>query len=383
MQNITTAQSNWFNRPADERFSSLTALHAAAQADRYESIERPIPVGDLKVKTDDTGSRILLNGRTHAAAMTHYAFSQLATLAGAPAGYMRRLPAPLAVNCLAHGLQSLADETKRTHHKVYLRAARDASGAFDPTQGMTAKAVTSNDYARIYDADLVERLIRIQENNPQWHLPTDWNNTPSGAFRGDRDLFVLMVDGGSVVEDPTISLSAGTDANARAMFRGMILRNSEVGHCALTLQTFMFRVVCGNLCIWGAENIKTIRRRHVGAAHSLMWKVQDGFNAARLAADRPASRDEQAIARLNTIELGKNADEVTRVGQDAGLSAPLARSAYELATIHEDNPRSVWGYAQGITRASQQTADGHQDDRLAIDRIAGALLTKHTRAVYA
>lgn len=380
-RNITSAQSNWFRRPADERYSSLQALYDAAQADRLESIERSIPVGDLKAKTDDAGTRVLVNGRTNAASLTHYAFGQLSTLAQAPAGYMRRLPAPLAAECLQHGLTLMADEAKREQHKLYFRVARNADGSIDPQNGLTAKAITSNDYARVYDAELVERLIRIQQQHPAWHLPLDWNNTPSGAFRGDRDMFVLMVDGGSIVEDPTITTSSSSGPNDRAMFRGMILRNSEVGHCALTLQTFQFRFVCGNLCIWGAENVRTIRRRHVGQAHSLMWRVSDGFDAARRFAQRPASADQYAIGRLATIELGKDADEVIRVGQDAGLSAPVARSAYELATIHEQNPRSVWGYANGITRASQIDAAGHQDDRLTIDRIAGNLLTKYTRAL--
>ncbi len=378
--NISAAQSQWFNRPEDERFSSLQALHANALKDRQESAEKTIPVADVRVKVAPDGKALQVNGRTNAAHLTHYSFSQLASIAGAPAGYMRKLPAPLAAECIQHGLTTIAEEMRRSGHKLYLRADRGQDGA-PVLDTLTAKAITSPDYARIYDHELVERLIRVQDAHPKWHLPLDWNNTPSGAFRGDRDMFVLMVDGGSIVEDPTIRTDSSQGAMARAMFRGMILRNSEVGHCALTLMTFQFRFVCGNLMIWGAENVRTIRRRHVGTSSGLMMRVQEGVREAERFALRPASHDQRAIEALNRRELGKDREEVIAAGQVAGLTAAVARSAYELAELHEDNPRSVWGYANGITRASQVTSEGHYDERLDIDRVAAALLQKHTKAL--
>lgn len=382
MTNISAAQSQWFSRPEDERFTSLEALRDAAYADRNASAEKIVPVADVRAKVSDDGRSIVLNGKTNAARLTHYAFGQLASIAGAPAGYMRRLPAPLAAECIQHGLTELEETRKREAHKLYLTAKRDAAGA-PILDTLTAKAITSRDYARIYDHELAERLIRVQQSHPAWHLPLDWSQRPSGAFRGDRDMFVLMVDGGSIVEDPTIRTDSSQGSSARAMFRGMILRNSEVGHCALSLMTFQFRYVCGNLMIWGASNVRTIRRRHVGQSHSLMQRIHDGVRAAELFAARPASEDERAIRLLAVTELGKDRDATIDAGRDAGLSAPVARLAYEQAEAYEENPRSVWGYAQGITRASQLTTDGHQDERLEIDRIAGAMLAKWTTKVYA
>jgi hypothetical protein len=37
------------------------------------------------------------------------------------------------------------------------------------------------------------------------------------------------------------------------------------------------------------------------------------------------------------------------------------------------NPRSIWGYVQGLTRLSQRTS--WQDERFALDRAASRLLT--------
>jgi hypothetical protein len=49
-----------------------------------------------------------------------------------------------------------------------------------------------------------------------------------------------------------------------------------------------------------------------------------------------------------------------------------ASEAYGLAEQYETNPRSVWGYVQGLTRLSQHTP--WQDGRFALDRTASRLL---------
>jgi hypothetical protein len=55
------------------------------------------------------------------------------------------------------------------------------------------------------------------------------------------------------------------------------------------------------------------------------------------------------------------------------LSLKQAAEAYSLAERYETNPRTVWGYLQGLTRLSQQMP--WQDGRFLIDRAAGRLLT--------
>ena len=52
-------------------------------------------------------------------------------------------------------------------------------------------------------------------------------------------MFLFLVDGNRDLDDPT-------DASHAGVFRGFILRNSDVGAAALTLDVFLFRAVCGN-----------------------------------------------------------------------------------------------------------------------------------------
>jgi hypothetical protein len=49
-------------------------------------------------------------------------------------------------------------------------------------------------------------------------------------------MFLVLVDGNRALDDATDGLRAG-------LFRGVILRNSDVGAAALTLDVFLFR--CG------------------------------------------------------------------------------------------------------------------------------------------
>jgi hypothetical protein len=59
--------------------------------------------------------------------------------------------------------------------------------------------------------------------------------------------------------------------------------------------------------------------------------------------------------------------------QRLDLSQKQAGEAYTLAETFESNPRSVWGYVQGLTRLSQRTPWQH--GRFALDRATGRLLT--------
>ena len=80
------------------------------------------------------------------------------------------------------------------------------------------------------------------------------------------------------------------------------------------------------------------------------------------------------LLRATSQELGPTREAVLDAAtQRLDLSQKSAAAAYELAERHETNPRSVWGYVQGLTRLSQRTS--WQDSRFALDRAASRLLT--------
>jgi hypothetical protein len=177
-------------------------------------------------------------------------------------------------------------------------------------------------------------------------------------------MFLFLVDGNRSLDDPTDGSQAG-------LFRGFMLRNSDVGAAALSLDVFLFRAVCANHIIWGFHHVAGFRRRHIGASIHRAWTHSLGEVRAALDADLAADRT--ILLRATSQELGETREKVIEgVMQRLDLPRKHALDAYTMAEQHETNPRSVWGYVQGLTRLSQHTP--WQDTRFTLDRAASRLL---------
>src|SRR4029077_13005874 len=126
-----------------------------------------------------------------------------------------------------------------------------------------------------------------------------------------------------------------------------ILRNSDVGAAALTLDVFLLRAVCGNHVIWGFQHVAGFRRRHVGASIQAEWTTS--LDSIRAALDADPARDRTVVLRAYAQELGATREAVQTAGVGRlELSEKQAAEAYTLAEQHETNPRSIWGYVQGL-----------------------------------
>src|SRR5436305_3880100 len=240
----STAHRRWASRPPDERFASVHALYEAARARRQRIEERTIDTGAFRTEADDDDLVLReTSGRT--AALTHWSFGQLATIASAPPHYLRTLPAAIASSAINVGLQ----RQRREQHKLLVERIAP----------WTVHAVTSQRYARVHHDELASRVFDLMAGHPAWHLPLGYKDgeygaerVPSGAYLGDRDMFLFLVDGNRALDDPTDRTDAG-------LFRGFILRNSDVGAAALTLDLFLFRAVCLNHLVWGFQHVAGFR----------------------------------------------------------------------------------------------------------------------------
>jgi len=226
-----SAHRQWASRPPDERYASVQALYDAARARRLRLEERTTHT--VHVQTEAVGPDVVFRdtlGRT--AGLTNWSFGQLASLASAPPSYLRTLPAVIASAAINHGLT---------------RLDRDQCQLFvDRAEPRTVHAMTSPRYARVHHDELAGRVLDLMADHPAWQLPLGYRDgdygaerVPSGAYLGDRDMFLFVVDGNRDLDDPTDRTQAG-------LFRGFILRNSDVGTAALTLDLFLFRQCCLN-----------------------------------------------------------------------------------------------------------------------------------------
>jgi hypothetical protein len=352
-----TAHREWVRRPPDERYASVQALFEAARERRTRTEERGIDTVDLRTEAVASDALVLREAGERHAALTNWSFEQLATNAGAPPKYLRTLPAAIASAAINHGLE----RQRRERQQLFV----------DRAEPWTVHAMTSLRYARVHYDELAARVLELMAQHPTWHLPLGYQDgvfgaerVPSGAYLGDRDMFLFLVDGNRDLEDPTDRTHAG-------LFRGFILRNSDVGAAALTLDAFLFRLVCGNHIIWGFQHEAGFRRRHVGASIQEAWTTSLASVHATLDAHPVFERT--VILRATTQELGPTREAVLEaVVQRLDVSQKHAAEAYTLAEQYETNPRSVWGYVQGLTRLSQRTP--WQDGRFGLDRAAGRLL---------
>ena len=98
-ERIGRVSSEWFSRPDDERYLSLTDLHASVRSRADHAQTRTVESRAVRVEAsrgDAERLSLIVPGRDEPISPTHWSFGQLCSLVGAPASYMRQLPAPLA-----------------------------------------------------------------------------------------------------------------------------------------------------------------------------------------------------------------------------------------------------------------------------------------------
>jgi hypothetical protein len=168
-QRIGRVSSEWFSRPADERYLSLSELFDAVRGRAERSRTRTVESEKIRVEASrDDAERLtlLLPGEEVPLAPTHWSFGQLTTMIGAPATYLRQLPAPLAAINLQYGLTS--------HRAELIKTLEVEDGRVE------LRAVTGPDYGRIFDHELVAAVQRIAGNgtgDTRWKIPgvLDWS----------------------------------------------------------------------------------------------------------------------------------------------------------------------------------------------------------------
>jgi hypothetical protein len=359
MSTITTASRQYATRPADERFNSLPDLLAHSLEMKNHCAERGYNLKDLRVEPRE-GNDLALVSPKGAATFTNWSFGQLARTVGAPAAYLRDLPPALAADCLNFGLQDSPVGTSATI------LARGANGA-----PPVIRSVTSESYGRLWDADLYSGVTRlITDRDKAWGLPPVWGGGVAGAYAGDRDSFLIVTNGGSIVTDPSLSGKADNQ-----LFRGLMIRNSEVGASSVVIEAILYRYICGNHMLWGATVDRAFRRRHVGS-HVLRDTIREIGTIAYKWVSRSAAQDQALIQTLIDKEIASTREAVIDELRAMGATKEQAENAYASCERFETaSPRSFWGVAQGLTRLSQ-TDSGYQDERYNLDKLAGLVLAK-------
>lgn len=358
MSTLMQASHQWATRPADQRFTSLFEMqermtyvrdHSRACAVSSRAIELA-PIG-----TDHRGLSVVV-GDEHVYSPTHFSFGQLAQLAEAPAAYLRTLPSELAADALNYGLG-------------FKRGVSDVGVLLYKDGTTELRAATGPNYGRIWNTDIIKSLTDHVGDGVSgaWRVPGEFGKAVqvtkdnTTLFASDRDMFVFLAD-----EEHRIEMPNRRNGAAGSLARGFFCWNSEVGDKTFGIATFLFDYVCCNRIVWGAEGFKEIKIRHTaGAPDRWLEEVKPALTAY-------AQSTESTVLDTVKAAQAKKVDDL-----DEFLAKRFTRNrAAAIKIAHEaDEGRpmeTLWDVTTGITayaRGIQQ-----QDDRVAIERIGGAVL---------
>jgi len=384
-ENLYAASHQWATRPRDERYASIAAMLAATKAHAATASETTLALSDINVVP--MGKDIALTRGQHPARLTHYAFGQLARLAGAPANYLRELPTELATQCIQTGLARIKED-------------RNLNLLIHKNGSLVARAITTERYDWVWNFEVVEqvqkRLIErgwrtppampssnaapedcrpaTQEDlSPHTNVRLGQLIAPAGLYASDHDCFIFVVND-----------REGLEENGSAYARGAFIQNSEVGDCALKFTTFLYDYVCQNHIVWGAREVNRVSVRHMKAARvssgNTLYNAIVGWRTQLAQLPSATSLAEQMRAARTKV-LGSSDDEVvdnTYVWAKGRNLSRLTKStltdAYQLAerTPRYGNPRTVWGMVNGLTELSQRSE--YADERNDLDLQAGRLM---------
>jgi hypothetical protein len=370
---IGRVSSEWFSRPADERYLSLSELHTAVRGRAERSRTRTAESAAIRVEAnrhDAERLTLLLPGEEIPLAPTHWSFGQLTTMVGAPSTYLRQLPASLAAINLQYGLSS--------HRAELIKTLEVEDGRVE------LRAVTGPDYGRIYDQELVSAVQRIAGNgtgDTRWKVPgvLDWSmgvynpqvditkNTTT-LYASDRDVFLFLVDDLNPIEAGKLP-----DGSPDLYFRGFYCWNSEVGAKTLGIASFYLRAVCQNRNLWGVEDFEEITIRHSKYAASRF--AHEAAPALTRFANSSPMPFVNGIKTARERIVARTDDERTEFLRKRGFGKSETAKIIETVLTEEGRkPESVFDFVQGITAVARDKP--HQDVRLDLEARAKKLLER-------
>ncbi len=372
-QRVGRVASEWFSRPADERYLSLSELHAAVRGRAERSRTRTVESSAIRVEANrDDAERLtlMLPSEDAPLAPTHWSFGQLATMVGAPSAYLRQLPAPLAAINLQYGLTSNRAELIKTLE------VRDGRAEL--------RAVTSPDYGRIFDQELVAAVQRIAGNgtgDTRWKVPgvLDWSTgiynprvdvtkSTTTLYASDRDVFLFLVDDLNPIEAGQLP-----DGSPDLYFRGFYCWNSEVGAKALGIASFYLRAVCQNRNLWGVEDFEEITIRHSKYAASRF--AHEAAPALTRFANSSPTPFVNGIKAARERIVARTDEERTEFLRKRGFGKSETGKIIEMVLDEEGRkPESIFDFVQGITAVARDKP--HQDARLDLEAKAKKLLDR-------
>lgn len=363
MSTLMQASQQWSSRPSDQRFVSLTELHDYVSSVRQSSHAKVLSSRAIQCVPVEEDPRALMcigpNGG--AVNLTHWSFGQLASLADAPAGYLRKIPAAMAADCINYGLH-----VSRDAEDVGILLYKNGGPA-------ELRAATGPNYGRIWNETITRALVnRFGDGlTGDFRVPGEFGKAVTVTkdnttlYASDRDMWVFLAD-----ERHRIEIPNRRNGEPGSLARGFFVWNSEVGSATFGIATFLFDYVCCNRIVWGATQYSEVKIRHTASAPDRF--IEQATPAIEAYANSSAASVTDAIAAARAQRIGDK-DKV-----DAFLASRFTRSQVSaIKAAHmadEQKPiQSLWDATVGVTAYARGLQ--YQDERVKLEREAGKIMS--------
>jgi hypothetical protein len=376
MATLMAASSQWASRPSDERFLSLPEM--ATHFQRVRENSRNVVVSSRHIMAqpasdDERGGIEIIGPNGHAYNPTHWAFGQLSQLAGAPAKYLRKLPAPLAADCVNYGLKferDIEDVGCLLYREKAEMIQEPGIGTIDKPETYMLRAATGPAYGRIWNQEIITSLMRTvgDGRTGDFRVPGEFGKAVeitkanTTLYAGDRDLFVFLAD-----EQHRIEIPNRRNGEPGSLARGFFIWNSEVGSTSFGIGTFLFDYVCCNRIVWGAQEYAEIRIRHSAGA-------PDRFlEQAGPALERYANASAANVVKA--VEDARNARIETDVSEwlTKRFNKSMAKDMQEAHMAEEGRPiETLWDVTTAATAVARSIP--WQNERVVLERQAGDIM---------
>lgn len=357
MTNSMILNAQWATRPDDQRFTTLEQLHAATLRRKTSSHTQQVRIDEMRAMASQDNDISLgyagINGQLEVAKPTHWSFNQIAAVTGAPTSWMRKVPAELAAINLQYGLERLA--------------SREEGLLLIDDERQELRAVTSTTYGRIWDHELVEAVMDLNEaHGGRWKIPAaSYAATnpkrASTLYASDRDVWLFLVDDQHPIE-----------VNGEVLFRAFAASNSEVGGGTMWLTTLLYRRICDNRIIWGVEDQRELSIKHTrNAPERFRDEVGPALKAYSEASDRGVI---EMVKKAQEIRISKDSDKdaVQTWLRARGFTASVSKAIETAAVVEEGEAATLWDIVQGTTAHARSLQ--YQDERVALELKAAKLL---------
>ena len=367
MTELMQASRQFATRPADQRFVSLSDMLAKMSLNRVTSKTQDCSTRQLTAMPDPIDNRglVLASPRGTLITPTHWSFGQLCAKAGAPAAYLRKLPSPMAADCLNYGLKLNGEPEDIA---LYMRR--------DGVESISAQAVTSQRYGRIYNDEVTRKVMQMVGDgtgrDSAWSVPgffgkplDEITNANTTLYAGDRDMFIFLADEQNKIEIPN-----RRDGATGLLSRGFFVWNSEVGASTFGIAAFLFDYVCCNRIVWGATQYSEINLRHTsGAPDRFIEQAAPVLQAYSQGSAKPVHEIIRLAQETRCDSNGTSVDDFLA----KRFTAKMAKTLQAVSMAEEQHPiETLWDASCAVTAHAKSVVN--QDERVQWERAGGELL---------